>query len=224
MMLLQKKGRGEKGGFTPSERQTRIPRLCSHFFQWRQKPAPGETAARGFTLVEVVVVAAIFGILGTTLVASFSTGMSVWKRAAGLTYSYRQTIVGLERLAMELRRVMNYPPVGFFGTGTDCYFANIASDGVKNVSYRYDGHDGALFRLSRNLSAGEEDAPERKVIAAIGNFTMAYYGFNSETGSFGFLPQWNSTAHGLPMAVKVSFASADGGRTFEKVIIVPAAQ
>lgn len=175
----------------------------------------------GFTLVEVVVVAVIFGILGTTLVVSFSTGMNVWKRAAGLTYSHRQVIIGLERLALELRRVPDYPPVGFFGKDTECYFANIVSDGVRNISYRYSGSDDALFRSSRHVSTEEENVPERKVIAGIANFTMEYFGFNPATGNSGFFSQWNSTTQGLPTAVRVSFGLADGGRTFEKVIIIP---
>lgn len=187
----------------------------------------GHTGKKGFTLVEVLVVAALFGLLGITLVTSFSTGVNVWKKAAGLTYAHRQAIVGLERLSLEFRRVLDYPPVGFFGTDARCHFANVAADGVRNISYRYGDAEGCLLRSSRNLTAeepdGSEEDRERQVIGEIGNFTLAYFGLNQETGKFEFMAEWNSTSQGLPRAVRVSF-DAQGGRRFEKTIPIPAGQ
>ena len=180
---------------------------------------------KGFTLVEVLVVAVLFGLLGITLVMSFSTGMNLWKRAAGLTYAHRQAIVGLERLSLDLRRALDYPPVGFFGTEDQCHFANVMGDGVRNISYRYVETERWLLRSSRNLSAEEsEDGEEdegRVVIGKIENFTLAYFGLNQETGKFEFMAAWNSSLQGMPRAVRVSF-DAQGGQEFDKIIPIPA--
>jgi len=221
-----------KKGFTPLEKIARI--VESRARAWNQPP---QTSAQkrtsmyrsltGFTLVEVLVVAVLFGLLGITLVVSFSTGMNLWKRAAALTYGHRQAIVGLERLSLDLRRALVYPPVGFFGTGDQCYFANVIGDSARNISYRYVETERRLLRSSRNLSTeksedGLED-PERVTIGRIENFTLAYFGLNQESGKFEFMAAWNSSLQGMPRAVRVSF-DAEGGREFDKVILVPAGQ
>ncbi len=181
----------------------------------------------GFTLVEVLVVAALFGLLGITIVVSFSTGMDLWRRAADLTYGHRQAIVGLERLSLDLRRALNYPPVGFFGTQDQCYFANVVNDSVRNVSYRYVETEKDLLRSVRNVSVAEgEDEQQdggRRAIGSIGNFTLAYFGLNPETAKFEFMASWNSSLQGMPRAVRVSF-DAEGGREFDKIIPIPAGQ
>ena len=180
---------------------------------------------KGFTLVEALVVAALVGLLGVTILASFTTGMNVWKRAAGLTYAHRQAIVGLERLSLELRRVLNYPPVGFSGTENGCYFANAAADGVRNISYRYVQASESLVRSTQRMTREESDpfegVSERHVIKNIENVTFGYFGSGADPGIFDFQPQWN-VGLGLPRAVRVSF-NLKGGQKFEKIILVPTA-
>jgi len=228
--------------FTPSEEKTQGLDSASGFrsrlpgrvlkttggFRFLTGPARESFShGAGFTLVEALVVAAIFGLLGVTLVVSFSTGTGIWNRAAGLTYTHRQAIVGVERLSLELRRALDYPPIGFSGTETGCYFTNAAENGVLNISYRYADLEGVLLRSSRNITVEEaeapEEIPERPAIKNIGNFTMSYFGFDPLSGNFEFQAQWNSTSQGLPTAVRVSF-DAQGGQKFEKTVLIPAAQ
>jgi len=189
----------------------------------------------GFTLVETLVVVALFAVIGTCLLSSFLTGLKIWKTTASPNYSWRKAIIGLERLSIELRQTVNvafsrghpnYEPVAFWGDLGHCGFVNIVRDRIYNISYDYSAKEGTLYRsaVSAQEAAGLEPlSPRRKIIPGVKNFSFGFYGIDNTTGDAAFLDSWNYTKSIIPSAVKVAFTQEDG-KQFEKVITIPIAQ
>lgn len=181
---------------------------------------------RGFTLIEALVVVALFAVIGVSLFSSFYMGLKIWKRASSPRRNYYKALIGLERLSADLRRSTSYPGIGFFGNRTTCSFANIVSDKILNVTYEFDEASGVLARshMSRKQMLDFEEPPKpQAVIARLKNFSFGFYGFNVTSGNFTFLDSWNSTAgSGLPKFVKVTVTLEDE-RELEKYITIPQA-
>lgn len=191
-----------------------------------QKNRHKARAFRGFTLVETLVVVALFSIIGVSLFSSFSMGMKVWKRAVSPNGSYRKSLVALERLSTELRRTFNYSRIDFLGEKESISFANIFGDRIYNISYAFNGSDGGLYRQSRfmqEISEMEDAAKARKIVGSVKDVTFAFYGFDNEKGHADFLAAWDHSRPGLPAAVKVSL-ELESGETFEKIILIPEGQ
>jgi prepilin-type N-terminal cleavage/methylation domain-containing protein len=178
---------------------------------------------KAFTLVETLIVVALFAVIGVSLLSSFVMGLKVWKLATSPNYSYRKAIIGLEKLSTELRQTVNYPAIGFWGTSDHCEFANIARDRIYNITYNYSSENNTFYRsaLSLEESAGTESpVSPRKLIPEVKNFSFSFYGYDITTGNATFLDSWNYTKSGIPLAVKVAFVLEDG-KEFEKVITIP---
>ena len=185
----------------------------------------------GFTLVEAMVVVALFAVIGVSLVSSFFMGMKVWKRASSPRYAQRKLVLGLERLSTELRRVYNYPLIGFTGEKTAVSFANIVQDTIYNISYNYSSGNKSLYRTNMtmqeinntNESFESNKTTPRLIIPGVENFNFTYYGFNITGGDYDYFDSWNYSASGIPLGVKVSI-SLENGSVIEKIIPIPAAQ
>lgn len=175
---------------------------------------------QGFTMIEALIVACLFAMLGLTLVSAFSTGMKVWKRAAGLVVNERQSIVGLERLSLELRRLPSVAFSVFNGTETQCTFLNVLSEGRQNISYWYEPEEKKLYR-SAAMEGAEENASVRSLVNGVETFNLSYFGFNPKTLGLEFMDTWTNRT-GVPKMVKAVLKVKDA--EFEKTILVPAGQ
>ncbi len=187
---------------------------------------PRRRGKNGFTLVETLIVVALFAVIGVSLLQSFVMGLKVWKAATSPNYSYRKAVIGLERLSTELRQIVNHPTIGFWGARDSCTFANIARDKVYNITYNYSSEDNTFYRTAVSLQelAGTEPAsPRRKIIPGVKNFSFSFYGYDTTTSNATFLDSWNYTTSGIPAAVKVA-CTVEDGREFEKVITIPISQ
>jgi prepilin-type N-terminal cleavage/methylation domain-containing protein len=181
---------------------------------------------RGFTLIETLVVVALFAIISVSLFSSFSMGMKVWKWAVSPNASHRKSLLALERLSTELRRTFNYSRIGFFGEKEGISFANIVGGRIYNISYTTNGSDKGFYRQSRSMQeilGMENETKFRKIVPSVKDATFAFYGFDNEKGHADFLDAWNYSRSGLPAAVKVSLELEDG-ETFEKIILIPVGQ
>lgn len=182
---------------------------------------------KGFTFVETMVVLALFGILGVSLFSSFSMGMKVWKKATSANRAERKAVLALERFASELRRAINYTPIGFFGERSHVEFASMFGDKIYNISYDLLSENKTFMRsaMSRQemLELEENTSAWRLAIPEVKDLNISYYGADNQTGNYTFLERWNYTASGMPMAVRVSVL-LENNASFEKIVEIPIAQ
>lgn len=175
---------------------------------------------QGFTFVELMVVVALFGIVGTVLISSFAMGLRVWKKAASLNLNSRGALLSMERWTMETRRLFKYQPIGLFGNEDHVEFANILNDKILNISYDFASDENTVRRMVSSRQSfldGEADGVSRTAISGVENFSMSYYGWDSQTQEYAFFNTWNSSQSGWPVAIRFH-ADLKDGETFEKVI------
>lgn len=174
---------------------------------------------KGFTFVEMMVVLALFGILGVSLFSSFSMGLKVWKRSASLNLVPRKALLGLERFSIDMRRAANYSLIGLVGSSKEVMFANIANGDVRNISYVFSPDDGGLLKVqqsARGILDGE-DVQQRRLFTGAKNVSFSYFGWDNQTGNYTFTDEWESASAGLPFAVRIAI-ELDEGVAFEKVV------
>lgn len=170
--------------------------------------------------MELMVVVALFGIVGTVLVSSFAMGLRVWKKAASFNFNSRGALLSMERWTMETRRIFQYQPIGLFGNEDHVEFANILNDKILNVSYDFINDENVVRRTAssrQSLLDGDADGVSRTAISGVENFSMAYYGWDGQLQDYTFFNAWNSSQSGWPIAVKFHVDLRDG-ETFEKII------
>jgi len=177
----------------------------------------------GFTFVELLIVVALFAIIGVSLFQSFAMGLKVWKRASRPNFSYRKAVLTLERMARELRQSRGYPNTTFTGDRSQFSFATAAPDKAYNATYELKGD--ALWRGTKVLSAPWDPGEEREVVPGIADLEFTYYGYDAPTSSFIFFDEWDGQTQGRPMAVRVMMDLDDEitivRRQDQAVIIVP---
>lgn len=175
----------------------------------------------GFSFVEMMVVLALFALVGVCLSSSFISGLRVYKKAAlfGLVGRNR---LNLERLSFDLRRARVYDGIGFCGQPDSVTFASVYNDKIWKISYAFFPEQSAVVRTreaKKNIEGGFSAGTARKVLFGIQNWTLSYYGCCKCHRYCGFYPEWNYEWSGIPFAVKVRMV-LKGGRIIEKVIPV----
>jgi len=172
---------------------------------------------RGFTFIEVLVVVALFAVIGVSLFQSFTMGLKVWRRASGPNFAYRKAVLSLERMAMELRQSRPYPNTTFSGDGREFSFAAVAQGKAYNATYAYRGN--ALWRNTKVLSAPWDPGEEREAAPGIADLEFSYYGYDLPSHSYIFFDDWDGQTQGRPMAVRVMLDLEDGTH-LEKIMHV----
>lgn len=190
-----------------------------------------KSSRRGFTLVEVMIVAALFSVVGVALFASFGAGLKVWRSASNPDFSRRKALLGIERFSKDLRRAVDYPGLvaqglmSFKGDASSCSFFERHDGKLYNVLYSYYDGDGTVTRTSAALSSATQimdPGVPRVVMTRVKDFALLYLGRLQLTGEKEPLDAWNSTDFGIPQVVKISLELENGER-YERMVTLPIA-
>ncbi len=180
----------------------------------------------GFTLIETLVVVAIFSVVGVSLASSFSMGLRVWKRAAGINVANRKIAIQLERLGQELRQTISYPQIGFWGEEGRVSFAALIRGKLTNVSYYLDPQEKAIYRYSESLQQTlglENYTLGRAIIPGVEKVSFLYKYFNATSEEYVYLDSWNYSLYGIPLSVTAKIILENGDQ-FRKVVQIPIAR
>ncbi|MGE5279543.1 MAG: prepilin-type N-terminal cleavage/methylation domain-containing protein [Deltaproteobacteria bacterium] len=187
--------------------------------------AAGDASAaaqpRGFTMIEVLIVVALFSVIGVSLFQCFATGLKVWKAATQPNFSYRRAVLCLERLGRELRQQRTYPNTTWTGRDDALTFASVIHNRVYNITYAFD-KDAVrreAFVVGAGPFAGSVDS--REVIPQVRAAAFSYWGYDPQSGGFAFSDEWTVGPGKLaPDAVRVTL-ELDDGTQIEKLFYVP---
>jgi len=177
----------------------------------------------GFTLVEMLVAATIFAIVGLGIMTSFSSGIKLWNRAKGADFVRCELLLGLEAVARDLRQSMNIEKIGFSGTATELSFPTLLSEKVEKVTYRFDA-DSHSFKVSHiNLkdieSLKKEQEIIERVIFKVEEASFSYLHFDDEKNRYVWDTSW-SKDNGVFLAVRLQVKLK--GEEFVKTVFMPA--
>lgn len=180
----------------------------------------------GFTFIEIVIVSSVLAIVMIAIYSSFNSGMMLWQRSRKVSLTDRKVILGLERIAIQLRQSIDFQPSnldpekprGFSGNQHQLSFTfleryqyevgNEKKTGlqISRATYTFDPDKKSLNRKIekyQDILNGQEG--EFKVfISSIDEVEFAYYYLDSERVIQQKEEEWKAT-DGVPLAVKITF-------------------
>ncbi len=178
---------------------------------------------KGFTLVEVLVVTVIFSIIGVGIMASFVSGVKIWRRSQDLFRVYGDLILTLEKVSRELRHSVNIPDIGFEAVSSNEFsFPALVGSSCMKVTYRFDPQEKTLLRGQVRLKdiiaeKEKEEYTEGKIID-LEELNINYFYFNNDDKSLCWQDSWKKE-DGILRLVKLN--GKYNGKEFTKIILIP---
>jgi len=161
-----------------------------------------------FTLVELIIVAAILCIIGLAIVSTFSGGLNIYYRMRGYSTVKADVLLALEKMDKDIRNTFAFKDIDFVGSAKKMTFpALVRSYGDKDtpymsvgsVSYFIDDGSGKseLAREEKDYHASSmKEAAAKGVItdiAAIEGLNFKYYSYDPINKTYDWQSSWDKT-------------------------------
>ena len=178
----------------------------------------------GFTLLETVIVATLFAIIGVGLVSTLDAGLRIWSRAKDTGTLSFQVAFTMELVAKDLRQSVNMPKIGFTGEAKQLSFLAFSRGSVFKITYKFDDMQKALVRRREELkTAINEDLQgeyTEEKFADLDDAQFSYLYFNKEKKDYAWKDAWVKE-DGMPPAVRIKMKL--GNEECEKTVFIPTA-
>ncbi|MBN2453427.1 MAG: prepilin-type N-terminal cleavage/methylation domain-containing protein [Candidatus Omnitrophica bacterium] len=187
------------------------------------------TNPKAFTLVELLIVAAIAGIIGLTIASTFAGGLNIYRRMAGRTEVKTDILLAMEKMERDVRNTFSFKGLNFIGSSKKMTFpamirkfssAGIPEESLGSVSYYRDDRPAVrmLSREEKKFSEAikEDDAGKGTVtnLAPIEDISFKYYTFDPESESYSWAETWDKTEE------KEEEEEAAGGKSKKKEVSI----
>jgi len=187
---------------------------------------------KGFTLVEIMVVATIFSFVALGIATSFISGMKLWGRARNTDFIQYYNLLSLEKVARELRQSINYPLIGFEVKVDEVSFPCLIDNSVVKVIYKFDETRKILLRnqvaLKDILEDNEPEEEEKIVLSSLDDLSFSYLAKQYSDEQKKDIYTWKEAENkddewlkeeGIFPALKVRVKIKDG--EFQKTVFIP---
>jgi prepilin-type N-terminal cleavage/methylation domain-containing protein len=184
------------------------------------KPSRGH----GFTLIELLLTISILAIVGLGIYSLFDSGIRVVDRVSQSMREEDLTIF-FEKLSRDLQNTFVYELIPFAGDEETMTFATtvmtkeeLGSDlGIGEVTYSLSGGKEAVMRGQRHLSEvfKEDKAAAVPVLEGVKEMRLAYFQFDPNDESYGWVGEWEDPDNHSPLAVKMTLEYYDGTGRYE---------
>lgn len=188
-------------------------------------------AARGFTLLELLIVTAILGVVVATVGACIAAGIRVWEEARVFSALESRSLLGLEILERDLRNTFVFYGIPFSGEDRDLSFPGLmsvpsadAESGrdlpgvvIGRVGYTLESAGGELVRtVSPYASLEGVDAVQETVIEGVDRLSFTYVEGGERVRS------WSSSTN-LPDRVDIRLFLEEGEDRLEieRTVLLP---
>jgi prepilin-type N-terminal cleavage/methylation domain-containing protein len=202
---------------------------------FRQPAARKGRRACGFTLVELIVVAAIFGVVITAVASCLIAGVRTWDYARKYSGVESEAMLKLETVHRDVANSFRFHAIAFSGGASEVAFpgfVDVDVDGagepwIGTIKYYFDPMKKALFRKAWVYPESEplDDKAER-ILAGVEALVISYYSM-PVAGDNGSMWQegWNNVTN-IPgaLAMELSF-EGDNKQVIKmkRTVMIPAA-
>lgn len=163
---------------------------------------------KGFTLIELMLVAALLAILGLAVAATFAGGLKIFNRMENYTAVKADILLSLERMERDMRSTFPVKGIGFIGEAKRMTFPAIlrtfsakglAEESLGSVSYYRDDARGAGV-LSREEKAYVQAVNkegyrhgEMTELAPIEDIHFQYFSYDAEAETYSWVDRWDKS-------------------------------
>jgi len=184
-----------------------------------------------FTLIEATIVAVLFSVVGITLLATFSSGIKIWKRVYSRN-TEEDVFIFFDNISRDLHNTIKYNSIKFSGTKSDMSFVTYVvtksmfsglAEGIGEVSYRWDKDKHSIFKTVRDLSDIYKKTAGgiRDVLDGVNNFELSYHFYDPKERKHFWLDKWDKK--GVPISVSIRLSIAYNNRTisYSRTVDIP---
>ncbi len=192
-------------------------------------------SSRGFTLIEILLVTALFAMCSIAIFRTFVSGVKLWEHAQ--RFSVQEDIsIFMDKLSEDLRNSFYYSKIKFSGMETQltfCAFVTTRADENSSrrteglidqmgaVKYHLDYEEHKLYRSQANYAQalkGKFQEP-RTLVHAVDGIRFAYY-YPGKKG----LQSYAKAQEAIPAGVfvEVRFHDESSERVMSRFIAIPA--
>ena len=205
-------------------------------------------SAKGFTLVELLIITSILAIIALAIASTFAGGLNVYERVQRYGGVQADVLLFLEKIERDLRNTIESSEIDFIGDKETISFAGIIdtidrrgnhktslgrivyyASGRKNILVREEqDYPQAVLKLSKGKGQSQD-------LVSIDKIRFSYYYFNPETEEYSWKDEWeveetkgegrgtrDEEESEIPLGVKVEVTFKHDGRNtnlFRKVFI-----
>lgn len=200
---------------------------------------PGFEKCQGFTIIELLVAAAIMSMVSLAILSTFSTGMHAFERVQSFGGRQADVLLFLEGFERDLRNTCALSQVKFEGTAQTMSFAAVGTKLVAGEqeqgdeeaillgkkSYYFD--NGILVSQQSDLTQPDATQVTQKV--SVTSVQFQYYSYRktvedeTEKREFSWQGTW-AEEETIPKGVKINLTFQDGGRevSLARTVFIPA--
>ena len=197
----------------------------------------------GFTLVELLVTAAILGIVALAVISSFASGLKVYERVESRTRTRPDILLSLEKMERDLRNTIPSSEIDFTGEKESVSFAALTAEGnLGRILYYLKGARDLLTReeqdYPRAVSKIKKGKGRVKELVSVKDIDFSYYYRDPDTEEYKWKDTWKveeeaTTDDGrrttdeeegrVPLGVKIKLTYKEGAEyvTLTRAVLIP---
>lgn len=186
-------------------------------------------------MVEVMIAASLFAVIGLALVGSFTSGMKIWNKV------YRgnlQEQIGIffDKTTVDFHNVFYYKSIQFSGDDKKVIFPTLVSTyslnpglkkGVGQISLYWDKDSQQIMQEIKNLSNiyTQKQGVVKILLKNVENLVFNYYYYNKDEKKYAWVNKWQPKDNVLPLAISIAVSINYENKlyTFNKAIFFPVA-
>ncbi len=184
---------------------------------WRTR-----NSQEGFTLVETLVVATIFSIIGLGITTSFVSGIKLWDRAKNIDFAKCEFLLDMEKISRDFRQIVDIPVIGFEGDSVKVSFPALIGDSIVKITYKFDPERKTLLYkevgLKDIISGEEEENYTEEKMLSLKELSLSYFCWDREKEIYDWKDSWVKDK-GIFSAIKLE--GKFKGEAFTKIIFIP---
>mgnify|MGYP005634090469 CR=1 FL=1 len=172
--------------------------------------------------MELLIVVALFSVLGVAVFSTFASGMRIWARIQDASFAKRKVLLVLEKMSIELRQCLDISQIGFSAENSEISFPTLTpQDKIIKVSYSF-AQDN-IYRASEDFEdildeAEEKDTQVRVVLLDVEDFDFSFAYLEEGKLRYSWKDTWEAK-EGIPKIVKIDLTVNE--ETFSKTIRIP---
>ena len=190
---------------------------------------------RGFTLVEVLLVTALFATIGLAVFTCLSNGLKLWNKSQRLVVE-EDAAIFFDRFSVDIRNAFLYSQIPFAGEESRVTFPTVVYtvadrassrahegyvDQIGMVRYSFDRAQGMILREQANYSQAThgELGPAKVEVNGVTGFGLKYFYPGTSEPSL-------TTGDDKPLPsgveVEIRFSGEDGDKILKRYVSIPA--
>jgi len=195
----------------------------------------------GFTLIELVLVAAILVVIGMAVYGTFSNGINIWKKVTEDSVAEDVNLF-FDKISLDLRNSFKLTGLRFKGERTKVSFPSTIKisdqDGIKNtigeITYYIDQRKKALIRRVANYSEvyRKKSGSEQILSENVSSLRFKYYVYEQHYKRYSWVTHWqerdetfgHQIEESLPLIVKIEIGipNEKSEQIFVRTVQLPA--